>query len=74
MLQTLYIGLHGAYLLYWALHQRAVPEWTPFKLPATLPVIILAFAVIGVGCATRFYVDDAGIHYLLQPFRPEVHL
>lgn len=49
VLQVVYIGVHGAYLLYWMVHQYAVPEWEPFADPATPPIVILALAVIGVG-------------------------
>jgi hypothetical protein len=47
--QTLYIALYGGYFIYWYLHQYAVPEWHPFTDPAVLPIVIMAFVVIGVG-------------------------
>lgn len=62
MRQVVYIGVHGAYLLYWMVHQYAVPEWEPFADPATPPIIILALAVIGVGYALPAWLAFGNPH------------
>lgn len=62
MRQTLYVALHGSYLLYWYIHQYAVPEWQPFTDPAGLPVIFMAFTLIGVGYALPVFLAFSNPH------------
>lgn len=62
MRQTLYVGLQGSYLLYWYLHQRAVPEWDPFTDPAGLPIVVMAFTFIGAGFALPVFLAFGNPH------------